>query len=67
MDLEMLRKIIKSENEHSEKDLVLIKEDKLENTKCGVCNEELSINIYVLHGKIIRKIYCKHCGAEVWK
>lgn len=67
LDLDILRKIMKEENEFSEKDLILLKTEILKNVKCGVCNNDLYIDIYSLHGKMVRRIYCKKCKSEVWK
>ncbi len=50
-----------------EDEMILIKSEPLNDTKCGVCGERLTVKVYWFNGKINRKICCDKCNAEVWK
>lgn len=63
----MTFKIAIKKETQPEDEMILIKNEILPDTKCGVCGEKLVVKIYWFNGKLKRKICCDKCKAEVWK
>ncbi|MHA1409847.1 MAG: hypothetical protein ACTSQY_06020 [Candidatus Odinarchaeia archaeon] len=59
--------IFNIDSEIDEDELVLISEEEVKDSKCGICGSNLVVRVYSKGTKLHRKISCDKCKTKVWK